>query len=429
MYKIHIVIELSLIILTSALNCKLPFGCEINTVQCIMNFNGYEKTSWRIPGILCDIRNEKYQFNYTVMPLLKPDVLCEFDSENIRDIIEFRFHNSFILDKQFNFMNFVAYTSFFLYYLDANFVNLNGFELDIIDKNQNISYYIEQDSVDKFYFINSKIEFYSNGRQMKTCQDIIDSYPDKNISIRSLFQIQGVNNSNKANIALVYSEFRTALCPLVFNNSRIRSLYIVGLANTFFKRNLLNIENRTFDGGLNSKIEYLNIKKEENLNIDSNLLNPSVFRKLNIFQISGPVNTIDGKSFKALKNLKEIRFSKTDFRDMIHKNGIEWMRDLNSGLNVNLSDFEELKKNYHRKIRIDIGVYSYMSEIRLSKVLPDRDFCLYENFPFNQLVILIEIAYQDRLLPLLNSSHYSCTYLWLAKYFHYYHQVNQRLEF
>lgn len=93
------------------------------------------------------------------------------------------------------------------------------------------------------------------------------------------------------------------------------------------------------------------------------------------------------------------------------------------------SDFEELKRNYYSKIRIDIGVYSYMSEIRLSKVLPDKDFCLYEYFPFNQLVILIEIAYQDRLLALLNSSHYSCTYLWLAKYFHYYHQVNLRLEF
>ena len=58
-------------ILKSDFNCKLPYGCEINDIQYLIYYSGNEKTSMEYPGILCDIRNETFHFDYP-MPLI-PD--------------------------------------------------------------------------------------------------------------------------------------------------------------------------------------------------------------------------------------------------------------------------------------------------------------------------------------------------------------------
>jgi hypothetical protein len=163
--------------------------------------------------------------------------------------MEFRFHSDFILGKQFNFQKMLNYMSYFVFYVNSTFVNLKGFELDFtVDQNitTNISYY--------FYFqfqcIRCKIEFYYKGRHIKTCQDVLDSFPNGGF-IKSLFQIQ--RGDNDLILVLFHSEFKTKLCPLVFKNSYIFEIYLIGLSNTFYKRNILTIENRTFDD-LNSTI-------------------------------------------------------------------------------------------------------------------------------------------------------------------------------
>ena len=406
------------VILTPDFNCKLPFGCEINDVQFIIDYNGIEKTSMAYPGILCDIRNETFQFNYSMpSPLLIPESgdLCQI-SKLDNNIMEFRFSSNFILDKYFNFQKIWNYTWNFLYNVDLNFVNLKGFELDIKTNNQNISF-------DSFYFflfqcIRCKIEFYSNGRHIKTCQDILDSYSNIEF-ISSLFQIQRLNSNN--NLILFYSEFKTTICPLVFKNSNLSSFYTTGLADTFYKRNILAIENRTFDD-LNSIIFELRIIKAEKINIDSNLLNPSVFQNLSIIYLSGSFNKIEGHSLNALIKLKQILIVKKYYRDIIHKNGIKWIRDLNAHLDVNIGNFEELETYYNNSILIRVGCFDSNTEIRSSKLFPDEDFCLYKDFPFNQLVILMENVYDYQIFTALLGSktkrQYSCTYLWLAQYFH-----------
>lgn len=50
---------------------------------------------------------------------------------------------------------------------------------------------------------------------------------------------------------------------------------------------------------------------------------------------------------------------------------------------------------------------------------PDEDICLYKEFPFNQLVILI-----DELLFLKNTDNLTCTYLWIARFFSIYATFN-----
>lgn len=154
-------------------------------------------------------------------------------------------------------------------------------------------------------------------------------------------------------IALFDPQFKSTICPLVFKNTNLHQLVIIGLTETFYKRNILTFENQTFND-LNSQIWFLQIKAE-NINIDSNLLNPSVFQSTMEIKLNGQVNTINGSSLNALKNLISIRFTKEYFRDMINKNGIKWMRDLNTHLNVNFSGLEELNYNYgnRKTIKID----------------------------------------------------------------------------
>jgi hypothetical protein len=265
-----VLMHFSCVMLKPTFNCKLPFGCEINDVQFVIDNNGNEKTSMGYPGLLCDIRNETFQFDYK-MPssFLKPgnQDWCHISTKLKYEIMEFRFPINFILSMKFNFQKMLNYMWFFEYNVDVNFVNLKGFEL-VIKNKKNIP--IQEAEYFRFQCIRCKIEFYSKGRHIKTCEDIMTN----SVSIRSLFQIQRLNSNTM--IILFHSEFKTTLCPLVFKNSNISQLEIVDFSDTFYKRNILKFENRTFDN-LNSTIKYMRILKAENLNIDSNLLNPSVF--------------------------------------------------------------------------------------------------------------------------------------------------------
>lgn len=211
-------------------------------------------------------------------------------------------------------------------------------------------------------------------------------------------------------------------------NSNIKIFSLVGLADTFYKRSILAFENRTFDD-LNSTIKDLALIKIENINIDSNLLNPFVFKNTELLSFIGSVNMIDGYSLNRLQSLVQIEFSNNYYRDMIHKNGIEWTRDLNPDLDVNLSNFNEILDKSNRTKNIFIVSKGFSTEIRLTKLFPEQDFCLYRDFPFNQLVIFMEIPDpgDEEKLEIFNSTiYYTCTYLWLTQYFEIFIRMNQK---
>ena len=419
MYKIEIFIYFAFVVIsTTAFNCKLPIGCKITNVHTVSNYLLYEPKYIPFLGIECDIRDEKFQFSYPMpSPLLNPNKLCRIMSSR-SDTVQFRFHNNFILGKQFSFTNMLNYMYFFRNYLSVSFVSIKGFELDIDIKDtreKNVS------MID-FNCVKCDINFYSNGRLVKTCQDILDYANSSNVSIRSLFQIQ----TEFREITLTDLQLKTTLCPLVFKNSNLSNLEILGLSDTFYKRNILAFENGTFNG-LNSNIIEL-VLKTENVNINSDLLNPLVFETLQKISFFGQVNIINGTSLDELKYLNTILFAKDNYRDMIHKNGIKWIRELNRLLNVNLSDFKQLKKKYRKKLVIEINDNIAIPETRLSKLFPDKDFCLYKDFPFNQLVIISEliIDYGTKVFELLKSRQYTCTYLWLAQHFDKYLNSSKR---
>ena len=50
---------------------------------------------------------------------------------------------------------------------------------------------------------------------------------------------------------------------------------------------------------------------------------------------------------------------------------------------------------------------------QFSKIFLEEDFCIYSNFPFNQLIILYLVAG-------FNNNESTCTYLWLVQYYKQY---------
>ena len=417
MYKIAIFIVfiyIRIAVPKSAFNCKVPNGCELKNIHYQVNYLGIEKTAISIEGLLCDIRDKMFQFDYPMPDPYLDEYCCYFNHfDSLKYTIELHFPKDLIFGKQLNITNILKYGySFCSTNFNFNFVNLKGLELDIIESSDKS---LDLMTAGYFYYFNCircTFEFYSNGRSVNTCQDIIDS---NKTFVRSLFQLKGVSKE-AINMALFDPQFKTTLCPLVFKNTFIDFFPIIGLTDTFYKRSILSIENRTFDD-LNTIIRTLYLIAE-NININSNLLNQLVFQNLTKVMIAGPIKIIDRNTFIRLKSLRSIMFFTQNFRDTIHRNGIEWIRDLNSHLNVNLSSLEDIENNYGKAKMIEIEYASYRPLIRLSKVFPDKDFCLYKDFPFNQMVILFEFVYSNKVFDLIKSkNHYSCTYLWLTQHF------------
>ena len=170
MFEILIVIHSAFIISTSStFNCKIPSGCKIGNVHLPFSAFGYEKTSIEVDDLLCEIRDEQFQFNFPMpWPLLRPidkegpkfkDKCTINEHLRLRDAIEFRFHSNFVLNKHFNITNLFSYLSYFRDYTMPIFVNLNGFELDILnDSNQNLSI-ISKAKINLVYCIKCRMDF------------------------------------------------------------------------------------------------------------------------------------------------------------------------------------------------------------------------------------------------------------------------------
>ena len=59
---------------------------------------------------------------------------------------------------------------------------------------------------------------------------------------------------------------------------------------------------------------------------------------------------------------------------------------------------------------------------------PDEDFCVYKDFPFDKLVILMQICNSDELTELIKTEEFTCTYLWLIQYMDsYYEYFNKNI--
>ena len=388
------------------LNCHLPENCRIEGIYT----SGFSFFYYSF--ILCDINNDGFEFKFKEpTPLITAGKKC-FMSKFYLIVFRWISNDLIILDKQFNFTNMIRYFGYFdetSLEFSINIINLKGFDINFLGEKK---YSFDKNYEPNIYINNCLLDFYHNKKKLNSCQDFLDSNVTE---IKSIFQQMYQGNKTTYIFELKNVEYKQKTCPIVFKNSRIKYLMIEKLIDTFYKKNVLTFSNEV-NTELNSKITRLNFIDSVNINLDLNIIHPSVFnytKEIFIINNYNSLNSISGDIFEHLKNLKTISLNGFIFRKISHKQGIKWIRQWNNDLNVNLSNILEICSSFK-----EIKITTSLEGLTLSQVFPEEDFCVFVDFPFNQLIII----YNENLYK--NEKFTStCTYLWLIQYYRQYQKI------
>ena len=397
----------------------LPDCCKIDKVKLLWDQLGAEKIFSRDYGIRCDVYNG-YRFSLTNE--------SEYASlKNVDPIVGIKWPSDYsaILDNKFSILNmFYLFKHIFKAY-SINFYNLNGFDLNLMGEDlivhKNINYYI---SVNEIIFFGCKMSFYDNQKKINTCEHILGS---NNSQVLSIFQIdktmvfnKKINGNDYLIIRLLNNQFISPLCPLVFNSSTIYLLQINALANTFYKRNILTFSKLNSSMyKVNSDVKELFLTNIEEIDIDSQLLNPLVFAKLAFFNVEGTIKYIEKEVFKSFENLEALSIYSNSFRKIVHNSGIKWIKSINQEIKINMTNPSEIYNERYLIKKIILDGNFFIERVNIEDVFPEEDFCVYHDFPFNQLILLIKL--KDTISDSMNKK-FTCTFLWIVKYYKYYHK-------
>ena len=268
-------------------------------------------------------------------------------------------------------------------------------------------------------FIECSHRFYIGDKQMKSCQDFYDLAQNYSTP-SSIFNIANIlYEANQLNLQTfrlnLQDESKYKLCPLALKNVMIGRLFLNG-ENSFFSRRIVKFSNETF-ADLNTTITELHIDIG-NVEVDFELVHPSIFIETNLISISSKIKSIHPDLFVKLKKMKKIELETTEFRSFMHQHGIEWIKNINRDLNVNLSDPIQVNECYENKcaVLISFSCSPTTSDLQMYNVFPEEDFCIYKDFPFKQIVIIIQRIFSPNFYYKCNPK-LSCTFLWLIQYY------------
>ncbi|CAF0938382.1 unnamed protein product [Brachionus calyciflorus] len=186
--------------------------------------------------------------------------------------------------------------------------------------------------------------------------------------------------------------------------------------DTFFIKRTLKFESiDLLPDELNCKISAVYFGQILNLKIDDNFLNYHVFKYLKDFRVTGKINFIQKEIFT---NIRKMIFDAQNFRQLIHKIGIDWIQSINSNINLNFSSLNDIEnyKDLIVRLNISFNYKDYIDYLSYDPILnpyntfPDEDICLYKNFPFNQFITFVFNSYSYDRVDMLSLS---CTTFWL----------------
>lgn len=367
-------------------NCYLPRGCEWLRI----------KHSSLFYKMKCDHFNEKFdEDNYTRNGLCLPtnglvfkySLYIQPNSAKAKIL-----DNSFDLHKVFTHINRTFITTYQLY-----FTNVKGFSYDLAMNVNNLFIYIN--------FYDSEFRFYNGENQLiKSCDDYIAPNLSKNFIVKSrLMPVPSFTFSN--------SRFRDPICPLVFANTTISELLFKDLVKSYYKTNYIRFVNESFQ--LDSYIDLLSIVNLYNLDIDLSLVNREVFKNTPKFYFDGVINSIQTDFFAHFNDLYSISFSAKYFPSYIRRQGIEWIKIINYNTSVNLTNLTLVCEQFNRFRYIEFQTKYSLSLPKEKSYLNDEDFCLFKDYPFEQLIFIR----LDTINPNSFGLKFSCTDLWLMKYY------------
>ena len=287
-----------------------------------------------------------------------------------------------------------------------------GFELNLyddwIEKNDTelILNYLKQNG---FVILRlSTLDFYHKNKKLTTCKEFTEAANETNP--RSIFQIIS-KLSNELHLPLAESKNR--LCPFAFKDFHINHLNILG-ENSFYSQKILSFTNNSI-GYLNSTIIELEFSIN-NVELNMDFLHPDVFNQLQRMSILSKVKKIHPDLFMWLNKVNLIQLKNEIIRSLMHNGGIEWIRNINKEAYCNLENSSEVDLSRIKYIFVEC--FNNLNSPPLIEVFPDEDFCLYKDFPVNQLVVIFEFCLSELESGILHDK-ITCTYLWITRSYKY----------
>lgn len=219
---------------------------------------------------------------------------------------------------------------------------------------------------------------------------------------------------------LNYINYETRLCPVIFKDAKIESLYFYNLT-TQNRPNFLDINLPIASDNsdeLNSVVKTLHIQWSE-ISLDENLLNKNVFKNLEKLSLEFcTLISIEKHTFKELKNMQFVSLWLFNLQQFFQSSDNEWFRYLNyKSDEVNLNELTHSPwinlplLNYNGTSKSKIlhkQMYIEFNDENATYTYPDGDFCLFKYFPHSKLVF-----------PIVNSNrplNCTCTLVWLLKH-------------
>lgn len=280
---------------------------------------------------------------------------------------------------------------------------------------------------DSTYFIAiqifGSILFYDRHLNViKSCQDLLTN----NTSDLDLeFPFRNERNSSRMEISFANLADRpTTICPIVFRNANLLGLSIAYQIDSYFKKNLIKFDQTNLTiVDLNTSIDILVLKDLFGVDLDATILNPDLFSRTSRFSFNCVLRSIHADVFRPFTDsLRELEFEDSDaFLSLCRRRGIAWIRSIN--WDVLVDEHELNSTNMSTSLEASFIVRAKFLRVSVSNEwLSEKlfqfgdddgvDFCVFESFPFRQLVLF-------NLLNPVDSSHlrFSCVHLWLVKYY------------
>jgi len=182
-----------------------------------------------------------------------------------------------------------------------------------------------------FYLKNSVFDFYENNKQIDydTCNKI-----NREVLFLSLFDDFDVVSLNEG---ITYPD---EFCPIEFKNVNMQLFEMMNLKKDN-KLKFMKIEINDSSTDLNSTVKSLDILNSE-IDLDTDLVYPEVFKKLESLIITGSIVTsISEDFFINFPKLNSFELDISNFEELLNK-GTEWLRHLNNEVRVNLSDINDV---------------------------------------------------------------------------------------
>ena len=182
--------------------CPLEKVCSIGSFHHLTNLWAVEYISTKdYPAFICQVKSNEKRFNFDRSHYDTYFKNCAQPSTEIYSVMELRFpkNRKKIMDSKFNFQGAIDFIIFNLgdpsgVYLYTS--NIGGFDVDLAIKQDYLTSLFANQSTDEFFIqsalINSRLDFYTNGKLIKSCSDLINSNNGTHILTNSIFQLKKI---------------------------------------------------------------------------------------------------------------------------------------------------------------------------------------------------------------------------------------------